>query len=212
MSDKKSVVDYYARTSLRSIVSEPVSINDDHINLSSDFQKNMVKRDFSKTFFSDVTEKEFDYLMIDLVDERFDLIRIGHSLVTRSNEYVNAGLESVFQGEKLIKSTDGWEKDCITFSQRLLSILPVKKIVIHEAYWANKYIDDGAVKEYPNQKNIDANNEILKQYYAILKKAIPAKVVRTQNELIGDSKHAWGVTPFHYTDDYYKEIYNQIRA
>jgi hypothetical protein len=209
--DKCQVVDYYARTTLCSLMSQPLEIKD--INLVSEFQRKMIRRDFEKTFFEDTKKADFDFLIVDLIDERFNILQCGKSLITKSSEFVNSGLETLYDFVKIYKGTnefnDAWKRDAQLFSNKLQSIVPVEKIIIHEAYWAKQYTVDGKLKEYPNQNSIDCNNKILLEYYQTLKQFIPAKVVKNK-EFIGDAKHMWGLTPFHYTQDYYEEIYNQI--
>lgn len=123
---------------------------------------------------------------------------------------MNSGLESVLSSEKIKKDNSDWRADCERFVRQLLDIVPASKIIIHEAYWAYKYIENGEIKEYPNQKNIALNNSLLKEYYDFLKKLIPTNIVKLEGEILGDAGHVWGLSPFHYAEDYYKEIYEQI--
>lgn len=210
VKDTYKITEYYSRTSVCSIISNPVLISENQIKLQSDFQRRMVIRDFIKTFFIDINNLAFDFLIIDLIDERFNLLKINGSVITRSVEFINAGLDYLAY-EKIEKTLSFWEDACELFVKKLLSILPKEKIIIHEAYWANRYIDNGIIKEYKNQKEIDTNNDLLKRYYNILEKELSQKVVKTKNILMGDPNHIWGLTPFHYTEEYYKEIYSQIK-
>ncbi|MBY6802848.1 hypothetical protein FDC58_18175 [Clostridium botulinum] len=209
VSQKDSeVVDYYARTKLKSLISNPIDIND--INLKSNFQKRIVKRDLEKTFFNDIKNEKFDYLIIDLIDERFNIVKVQDSFVTKSNEFVNAGLYNM--ATPISYALDEWESDCKEFSKRLIDVISPNKIFIHEVYWANQYIEDGKIKKYDNQKNIELNNSTLKEYYKTLKKYLPDVKIISCSDVIGDAHHLWGLSPVHYTDEYYKKIYNDIEA
>ena len=77
------VNEYRARTSIHSITqSESADIS--RINFpESNFQSNMVKHDFEKT---ELNLDNCDYLILDLIDERFELITNFGSVVTLSNE------------------------------------------------------------------------------------------------------------------------------
>ena len=99
---------------------------------------------------------------------------------------------------------------CEIFSNRLLKIIPPQKIIIHEAYWTSQYYDNDEIKYFDNISIINKNNAILEDYYYILKYFIPSLTVKT-NDIKGNAQHAWGLSPFHYTDQYYKDIYNQIQ-
>lgn len=204
-----AVVDYYARTTVKSMLSEPLEVGE--IELQSEFQKRIVRRDFEKTLFADLAAFEFDYFIVDFIDERFEILRHDNRYVTRSAEFVNAKLETLYPFEKVVKSMDDWKADAKKFVDRLLSIVPKEKVILHEAYWANKYIENDEIKEYPNQSNIDRNNEVLKQYYAYFRELTSCSVIH-QPDFIGDAKHTWGLTPFHYTDSYYHDVYDQLRA
>ena len=48
--------------------------------------------DFNKTFFPDLRRLEPDWVVVDLVDERFDVLRTGDSFVTESSAFAGAGL------------------------------------------------------------------------------------------------------------------------
>src|SRR5690606_1241221 len=82
-----TLVDYVARCSLAAINSPPF-INDElKGRIPSPFQRRMVAFDIEKTWPALIVEKEYDALLIDLIDESFDLAVYGHSLVTYSDEF-----------------------------------------------------------------------------------------------------------------------------
>lgn len=74
LNDSIKVNKYLARSSLISAISEPINIRMDDIKLSSSFQKSMVYSDINKTLFKEIKENKSDYLIIDLMDERLNLI------------------------------------------------------------------------------------------------------------------------------------------
>lgn len=51
--------------------------------------------------------KNIDYLVIDLIDERFDIFSIGSSVVTLSNEIINAGFNKLLiKGKRILCGSD----------------------------------------------------------------------------------------------------------
>jgi len=209
---KEKVVDYFARTTLISLMSHPLPIEE--INLNSEFQKRIVKRDFDKNFFEELKKANFDFLIIDFIDERFNVLKYSDSYITRSSEFVNAGLDDSYDFEPVNKNTDeykdNWKKAADLFIKKLKTIVPNEKVILHEAYWAQEYIDNNEIKSFDNQKYIQSNNEMLKEYYQYFKESMPLKVVKADS-LYADVNHVWGLSPFHYTDEYYFEIYKQLQ-
>ena len=92
---------YVARQSVVSAVSAPVPLKLDEIALTSPFQKMAVWRDFNKTTFDLFREDGSDWLIIDLIDERFPPVRQGNSYVTKSAMAVEAGLIPENTGENI---------------------------------------------------------------------------------------------------------------
>lgn len=84
---------YFARSSLVSQLSRPVLLKGE-IRLSSLFQKRMVADDFEKQFFPylNKVKEDIDYLLLDFIDERFDIIALSDSYVTYSGELAASGL------------------------------------------------------------------------------------------------------------------------
>lgn len=60
----------------------------------------MIKRDLKKDFFSVIENTKSDYLIIDFVDERLDLLLLDGKYCTRSNELVSSGLEQHIPNNK----------------------------------------------------------------------------------------------------------------
>lgn len=203
---------YHARTSVISQMSRPVLEFIDKINLESGFQKRMVMNDVQKGFNDTILDSEI--LIIDFVDERFDLVRYGDSYLLRSVEFLNSGLEASYRFEKIPRFQEPthklWESSLEIFVSRLVSIIPVDRIVLHEAYWADSFLNqDGVIERFDNPEQIKKNNAMLKRYYERFKSFCPGlKIVSSKP--IGDVRHTWGKSPVHYTDAYYLDIYQQL--
>lgn len=82
------------------------------------------------------------------------------------------------------------------------------KIIISEAYWLESITSDyGTIKNYSSAL-IKRSNDILRRLYEIIKADLPesAFVKFSECELIAKHDHQWGISPFHYTDNFYKKI------
>lgn len=89
-----NLVDYYARQSFGSLVSQPYSNDAVLQRISSAFRRRMVARDFAKSILqTDSGIARADVILLDLIDERFDLVILptGHVL-THSAELTESGL------------------------------------------------------------------------------------------------------------------------
>jgi len=211
--DNISIIDYFARSSLISLESKPLGIVESGIYLESNFQRKMVLRDCNKTFYNVSKQLIFDYLIIDFIDERFNLLKHEDTYVTRSSEFVNSKLEMKFNFE-LVKRNDTmlWEKSCCQFIEKVKEFVPEDKIILHEAYWSPVYINNGEIIEFdkPMLKQIVHNNALLRHYYEFFLSQLP-KCTKVCSKLnIADSAHKWGLSPFHYHYPYYEDIYQQI--
>lgn len=173
----------------------------------------MIIRDFNKSFLQEIKFKKESVVIIDFIDERFDLLKVDDSYVTRSNEFVNGKLDETYAFERISRFQEEthvlWEKSCLVFLEQLLSIISVENIIIHEAYWTEKYIDkNNNLINFPDLKIIRTNNEVLQRYYGFVKSRFP-HIACVSAERIGSANHKWGLSPVHYTEKYYMDIYSQ---
>lgn len=86
---------YFARSSLISIYSPSLDIKQEGINLKSQFQQKTVFSDLNKVFRDHIKESKSSLLIIDLIDERFDILKYRDSYMTYSEEYKNSNLPSI---------------------------------------------------------------------------------------------------------------------
>ncbi|WP_445322109.1 DUF6270 domain-containing protein [Paenibacillus sp. FSL F4-0087] len=103
-----------------------------------------------------------------------------------------------------------WEESCDKFFTYLLSHVSISKIIVHETYWADHYINEEYhLCEYPNSQNIQRNNEVLERYYSYVRNKYP-EIRFVSSNRVGSASHKWGLSPVHYTDEYYLDIFKQI--
>lgn len=69
-----------------SAVSEPLGYTGT-IDLTSEFQKRMVLFDLNKLYWLKMQEGVPDYILIDFIDERYAVARIGNRYFTLSDEF-----------------------------------------------------------------------------------------------------------------------------
>lgn len=222
---------YVARQSIVSAVSEPLSCDEQRIQLQSAFQRRMVLCDFRKTSFSLFAEDGSQYILIDLIDERFDLMKIGKALITLSNEAEASGvtkdyakesrlgLRSARMKKKRLRShyyvgTRRLEEYIRHFADRLKKIYAEERIILHRVKMQDYYVDlGGNVCKFPlnHLYNNARVNKLLGYMYDYLEDCLPnAHVIDFCDVYYADQNHKWGLSPMHYQAEYYERVYQEI--
>lgn len=205
ISDKRDfeVVAYYARCSLASLGSEP-HCDDEILSLiKSKWQRSMVRADMEKTIFVDLKKKEFDYILCDFIDERFNLTSLGDSIHTLSAEYKKALYRT--NKYRVINSYSEEKKSLwLKGLKKLADFLVInnldEKILINKCYWTRSGDELGKLFDRYPAGSIDRANEQLDWMYEKVKEFLPKAVFinYSENELVIDVNHKWGLDPFHY--------------
>lgn len=215
---------YFARSSLVSLMSRATSIKETDIHLNSSFQRRMVMYDFNKEFRMKIQNEKLDYLLIDFIDERCNLLRIENGgFVTLSSELQKSGLvESGRYNFKLHRRVNNerinelWFNACRQFISLLKNNISSEKVILHKAYWATKYKNkENIICEFPEaqMESIRVNNEILERYYSFFEQEFKGiKVIELEKEeYMADESHEWGLSPFHYNYDYYLKVMERLK-
>ena len=200
------VKEYRARTSIHSIT-QLEKADTSKINYpESKFQTKMVKYDFEKTELNLV---DCDFLILDLIDERFQLITNFGSVVTLSNELRNSNkIESVIN--YVVRGTERdmtlWREAVKRFS-KMVNI----PIILHKSRLSSVLNDenDGIKVDY---EYIEKMNQKLIAYEKIIYDELEIiGTIDVKNDLLtSDVNHVWGYSPYHYIYEYYEEALQQI--
>lgn len=209
----------FSRTSLISLMSPPLAISQNEIHLTSDWQKRMVLFDFQKNFWDSLSRHYLDYLIIDFIDERFDLCYCNHSYITRSHEFVESGIEkSGKYNFQLINRFDPvtnemWKWFCDLFIHKLMTFLPAHKVILHKAPWMSSFRSNGELLPFEAQEWIQMNNDLLKQYYEYFESKWTGihTIDLSDGGFHSDANHIWGLQPYHYEDGYYLKAGERIK-
>lgn|GEM_PF-1700511 len=219
-STKLSLVAYSARSSLGSAFhSSPIPSHDINLQrIKSKFQRRMVKADIEKRIKNDVLRDQYDILLVDFIDERFDLLQHRDGGVcTRSRELISSGIDVQSLFVKTISSgsdqhfdlwCQGWE----SFLSTLKSIGQERKILVNKVWWSDRTSDgETGVGSYTTDK-ITRANEYLDRLYSHAADTLKAKQIMAfeRKVFVADVGHTWGLSPFHYTADYYRDALSKI--
>lgn len=201
---------YVARSSIWSLFSPPLSLAasiQDVPGAVSAFERRMVEWDVTKSARPLLLASTASTLIVDLIDERFDLIGDGIAFATESASFRKLGLHEMFaSAPKRIGLQDrlgSVDKLAMEFAQHLCANFD--RIVIHKAYWALSRRDGDILVPMERADYYGRVNGLLSIIYAALERAMPgAQVVEIPEELrVADPSHRWGLAPFHYEQGYY---------
>jgi len=211
---------YFARCSVISAVAPPVSVESDRVVISSDWQRRCVLADFQKTFFDSLERAGPDWLVIDLIDERFDLLSTNGSFVTRSSAFQAAGLdESGFEPVHRMSPHGSalFEEAAPEFAERVMAILPPERVVLHRALWCTHYRNNGDVRAFPLHRLelCRRQNAMLTSGYDALERALGPRTARIElhpERQLADAEHRWELEPYHYEPAYNDRAREQLRS
>lgn len=202
--------EYFARTSIISIYSKPISVKMDDIKLPSAFQKRMVYYDLNKKFRSYIQKPTADFLIIDFIDERFPVLKTFDSYLTRSREYVKSELvikKVTLSDEERLEI---WNQKIQEFIKDLNNYGP-QRVILHKAYWQVKYRDkSGQIQDFEDEE-IQKNNQLLDQYYRMIEEGVKGINLIELDGFVADENHQWGLSPFHYEEGYYVEFMKKLK-
>lgn len=212
---------YASRCSLISAVGEPVALDAGRVCLESAFQRRCVIEDFDKRFLAELGGEGLDWLVVDLIDERFDVLRAGSSYVTCSSAYQSAGLAEGDGFERIPRLTDEasmlLERAAATFAARLTAVLPAERIIVHRARWLTRYRDGAAVHAFSAERVAFAeqHNAALDHGYDALEHHLggrAAAITLDEDRYVADAGHRWALEPFHYEPAYNAAALERLRA
>jgi hypothetical protein len=218
------IVTFVARTSFVSLFSPPLplKLRKSDILAPNRFERNAIHADLYKTGLKTLMETPFDYLILDFLSERLDLVKFGATYFLDTPQlHESAVLERLPDAEfvgRLEKATTAlWEQACAKFIAFLKAHrVPASRIILHESYLARDYFKAGKVIPFAEfvEHSYDKMGETLSLYNAHFLHACPGvRAIAVEPHLVlGDGDHKWGQAPFHYVAGYYAQFFEKFRA
>lgn len=204
--ERYRLADYYARSSLASAFAPRGVDGVDLARVESPFQRRMVERDQDKSFRRQLATTGADVVVVDLVDEQYDLVvSADGGVATRSLEFLHAGGDATTGTRVESGSPDflvRWEAGWADLVETATAHGRLGRVVVHEARWAHASADGTTF----DHARVEAANRTLTYLYARMRKDLPERrFLRVPDRyLLGDPGHRWGASPVHYVEDYYR--------
>lgn len=221
-AESYQVGEYIARQSILSVFSPPVKwIESDIKGLPSKFQRKVLVNDFEKTTFQKFSQGHGDYIILDFIDERFDIVKLESSYLTCSSELIsshyldNKKYQVIPKGKWFCSGMDGYAQDCLDkFGAELLQIYNKNHIILHKAKMCNQYVGaDKKIHSFP--KHIISHNEVINNILDMLYQYIQQKInishIIEISDCIACEDHKWGLAPMHYEGNYYVKVIDRLK-
>jgi len=181
------------------------------------FRSLMVERDWNKDLAARIKREKIDYLLIDFIEERNDLLRYPNgSCVTYSDamreNMQRTGLEYIIKRNS-VECAQLWQESCIHFIKLLKENLEARQVILVRLYLAEYFGTHGKETQYDKVKEIQEINAILEEYYNFFEKHFEGiKVVEIGDQYFYTDKGLkYGCFPWHLNKYAHYEIQYQIR-
>lgn len=221
---------YISRTSLPSLFSPPVAGFEPAASAPEGLtahEHRALVADLRKTALASLVAFDPTHLIFDFIDERFDLVSAGAALASRSSELLRSGYpaQPAFDGARVIPRLSAvaerlWAEGLAQFAALVRSTpLAHARPVLHRARWASHLrLADGTDEPIRDVQIVSGQptdiapyNDLLARQDAAFLAAMPGiEVVEAATPPLADPDHRWGLSPFHYTADYYETLRTRL--
>jgi len=161
-------------------------------------EQRMLLHDMCKTVAATLKHARYDWLVMDLVDERFPLMSLGPALVTCSGELRQLGLPGTTAG--LEAGSEARYALWLASIEAMLEFVPAKRIILNRVLWAERDLDGEQVVPADVARR---NNEMLEKMYDYLAPRVAHVIDYPAEYRVADPSNKWGSSPFHMTRPFY---------
>lgn len=218
LKESISIGSYVARQSLISSFSPPTSLPDFPSKLESKFQQRMIDTDIQSDLPNILinNHKNIKVLLVDIMDERFDVKHSGAGWYTASDEFKKSGWSDYIPNLSILKFSTAdhflhWKNSFILFINLLEELDLLENTFFITNKFATKTIQGDEIIQPSGLPSPSKRNQQFAPYYDFIEN----NKLRTLNPpaevTLSDKNHLWGVAGFHYADPFYHWISNQLK-
>lgn len=203
----------YQHSSIVSFMSNAVSILN---NRPETFRGRMVEADCNKKLKRILQNRETDYVFIDFMEERYDILDYGNQRYLTYSDALkeqNISLDNVRVIERDSEECQRkWEESCDQFIELLQKRVESKGVFLIRFFLAEGYGKCGKEKEYNNLHEIKRINSILQDYYLYFEKKYSGINVIEVDEkyCYTDEGVKYGCYPWHLNQHAQFDVRNKI--
>lgn len=209
--------DPYCRFNFSSIISLMNPIGDVPVySHKNRYRESMLEREFQNQFWNILQEMQPEYIFIDLIEERFDIISYHGGYLTKSDAFdgidpMLSDLEIIpREGERCEKL---WHESCLRFIDKLQTQHTSVQMVLIKNYLSERVGDIHSQNDYENVDDIRRMNSILDGYYHFLEENCSKLQVVEASECgyyYTDKQYEYGAVPSHLNEVVNDEIAKKI--
>lgn len=204
-----NVCAYHSRSSLATLAGPRGGTEPATAAITSAFQRRMVEWDQTQHLLPAIERTPFDVLLLDLIDERFSLLRRPDgSVITLSTEYMRCATRPL-TGTALLPDAENRHALWKAGLEALLGCLRRKnvlhKLLVNRAFWAEADAQGRPFDAFPAEQVRQAN-QFLARCYADLEAVLgrDAFIDYPGELVVADCDHRWGISPYHYVPAFYE--------
>ena len=208
--------DPYARFNFSSIISlvspEVPEYSVSHRNRYRDI---MLERERTRAYWEILAELQPGWLVLDLIEERFDLLQLGDGLVTKSDAFdgasfrwkdgESAGPDELLRRGRVIprsgeRCAELWKNAVRDFADRTRKTCPGIRFLVVENYLSTAVGDLETRRPFEDAEEIRQMNRVLEGMYAELRTVLPdAEWISPAGDdlYFTDWKYEYGAVPSH---------------
>lgn len=211
---------YSARSSLVSAFARrPTGLSGTAAQVRSSFQRRMLEADAQKELPKVLRSLPYDLLLVDIVDERFNVLAKGEERLTdspalRESNFL-AGRASAWR--RIYSGSDEHFNGWVDALDRMLNTVaglpgPIP-VAFLDAGWATT-IEGPETDQSLSHAGRDPEeaNDLYARYREYFCSKIPQEqVIRPPAKVtVSDPNHKWGLAPFHYVQGFYDFVGNRL--
>ena len=171
----------------------------------------MIHRDIYGQFWGIIEELQPEYIFMNFIEERFDILKYGKGYITKSDAF-----DEILEDRNYLKIErdseecfEMWRNSFQNFIKEIKRRIPGCKIIIIENYLSEE-VGDINNKEYFDELDmIRKTNSILKRYYTLAHK-LDKTITMVKTSKCGyyytDREYEYGAVPAHLNEIVNKEI------
>jgi hypothetical protein len=212
LEERLPLVYYGARSSWVAQDSRPYTVTEADLGGLTGFGLRMVEEDLARNVIDRLVEHRPDIVVLDLVDERLQLARLGKSWITGSDYVKRTELwtRALAEADEVSSMTQPKRQKLFAaaakrLARRMVRELPDTTFVLNEAPYTTEVADGTRLPE-PQAgwaRDLDAAQRPMME---VLAAEFGPRLVRAHppgDVCLADPDHRWGVTSYHYIEAYY---------
>ncbi len=205
--------DPYCRFNFSSIISLMHPVQEEMIcHHKNRYREIMLNREISGMFWQVLEEMAPDFLFVDFLEERFDIVACNGGYLTKSDAFDGAdcpieGGRTIARGTKECESL--WRESCLAFIRQIEARCPSVRLVLVENYLSEQKGDIHGQEPFENLEEIRSANKLLKSYYSFFRENCQDLLVVEawkSEYYFTDEKYEHGAIPSHLNEIANREI------